>query len=168
MNVRRSDGAIAMLPDDVLLQARTKHIRQELGIIATAWQHDRHAKWSATKCRYMKKDKERGEVRDNGQALKESDTEVYLRMKLGSGGLKDGSSRERGRKGGKDVSTLLSQGWRSTGLQTSQVSTLFNAHVRWKYRYRLSVVGICTELLENDERWEHTAIKALLKTRTNV
>lgn len=70
--------------------------------------------------------------------------------------------------GGKDVSGLLCIGWWRIYIPTSQVVVMINTFIRAKYMYGLTLRGARKEIKEDDERWYGMAMKALLKTRTNI
>lgn len=48
------------------------------------------------------------------------------------------------------------------------MGTIFNQHIRVKYKYGLVVVGLNKEIEQEDEKWIETALRALLNTRTTI
>lgn len=54
------------------------------------------------------------------------------------------------------------------GLPPSQMGTVFNQYVPGKYDYGLVVVGLNENIEPEDEKWMETALRALLKTKTNI
>lgn len=83
-----------------------------------------------------------GEVPLNGQKMRGRERVPDLGMMLHTNGQFNTKSKIRAEKWGKETSALLGHSWWSIGLSTAQISTIFNAYVRSKYRYGLMVVGV--------------------------
>lgn len=163
------NGAIIMVADDVLLQAKSKrrHL-QVLLYMASDWQREKGARWSISMCSYLQIHKRTEVATLSKKRLKEADSEICLRMPLGAHGLQGNNSTKRAKNEYRDLSILLKQKCWSLRLPARQLAVLFNTFVRSKYRYGLRVTAASKEVAAYDDKLEEAVFRGFLKTRTQI
>lgn len=81
INVRNGEGAVVVVSDDVLIQAKSQATLQRLINITEDWQKEKKNKWSVAKYTYLEIRKGEGRIQLDNQ-IRKREAETYLGMKL--------------------------------------------------------------------------------------